>query len=117
MRRQLVVGLDGLPSELLAWCFGLVLAHLPMVARPGFCRDGSRTVTSYLCTVAPEPPSGRPGALVLPSQVPFRTRTFCTGLMRAETVSRIGHPSGNLHRAGYTRRSCAGMASHLQDSR
>src|SRR6266487_1552139 len=55
MRRQLVVGLDGLPSELLAWCFGLVLAHLPIVARPEFCRDGSRTVTSYFYTVAPEP--------------------------------------------------------------
>ncbi len=50
---QLVVGLGGLPGELLAWCFGLLLAHLPMVARPGFCRDGSQTVTSHLTTVVP----------------------------------------------------------------
>jgi hypothetical protein len=61
--------------------------------------------------------SGQPGDLLLSSQVPFRIRTFCTGLMQAETVSRIGHPSGNLHRAGHTGRSCAGMAPHLQDSR
>jgi hypothetical protein len=26
-----------------------------MVARPGFCRDGSQTVTSYLFTVVPPP--------------------------------------------------------------
>jgi hypothetical protein len=52
--------------------------------------------------------SGRPSDLVLSSQVPFRIRTFCTGLMQAETVSWIGHPSGNLHRAGHTGRTCAG---------
>ena len=44
--------------------------------------------------------SGRPAALVLSSRVPFRIRTFCTGLMRGEPVSRIGHLSGNLHRRG-----------------
>src|SRR5438034_8592299 len=72
MRRQLAVGPGGLPGELLAWRFGLVPAHLPMVARPGFCRDGSRTVTSYLCTVAPEPPiwSTRRSGLTEPGAVP-----------------------------------------------
>ena len=56
-------------------------------------------------TVSANTRSGRPGALVLSSRVPFRIRTFCAGLMPAETVSRIGDPSGNLHRAGYTGRS------------
>jgi len=40
------------------------------------------------------------GTILVPHT--FRIRTFCTGLMQAETVSRIGHPSGNLHRAGHT---------------
>ena len=39
------------------------------------------------------------------------------GLMRVETMSRIGRPSGNLHRAGIRDVPCAGVAWHLQDSR
>ena len=44
--------------------------------------------------------SGPPGARVLSRRMPFRIRTFCAALMRVETVFRIGHPAGNLHRAG-----------------
>lgn len=33
--------------------------------------------------------------------MPHQNRAFCAGLMRAETLSWIGDPRGNLHRAGY----------------
>jgi hypothetical protein len=59
MRGQLVVGLNGLPDELLPWCFGLVLGHLHIVVL-GFCRDGyklgSRCASAQLGWLKDWPP-------------------------------------------------------------
>ena len=89
----------------------LHLAHLPGLTCVTFCDQ----FCACRLTIQSRG-SGRPGA---PSHR-FKCRSGSGRSVRAEaaeTVSRIGHPPGNLHRAGYTGRSYAGMALHLRDSR